>query len=242
MYNISVSPTGLQWKRLDSPGAACLTFMPFFGRNPCLSTGFDRLFCPITENIESIDSLMISPYISGDNRVEHLTLAVIDNDKVVMQLSNQQLARAEQVKILLTKGHLVYDQINKDRLIRVEYGWSCSMYSLVVPSGVSTTLYRRFDGETALPRDAKGRITLPPCFRLKLMDSPTVNTLEETVALMNLTDSNGPVTNMDMAFDSNKTDLNDHSLYLISNENTTTNNFWEELLVATGRRKRNSQI
>jgi hypothetical protein len=166
LYNVEVSSSTLIWKVLDSEIATCHTFMPYFGRNKCLATGFTRLFCPIEESISMNDRLQLSPYLKTTNRVEHLTIAVTGSRRVDISLSNSQMRPAEQVKILLLRGHLVVTDINLDLPIRVEYGWNCNEYGLVVPAGFSATRYRRFDGENLAIYEGNSVITLPTCFKV----------------------------------------------------------------------------
>lgn len=166
LYDVEVSSSSLIWKKLDSEVATCHTFMPYFGLNKCLATGFTRLFCPIEESISKDDRLLLSPYLKTTNRVEHLTVAVTGSRHVQMSLNNFQMRPAEQVKILLIRGHLAVTDINLDVPIRVEYGWDCNEYSLAVPAGFSATRYRRFDGENLANYEGNSVITLPTCFKV----------------------------------------------------------------------------
>jgi hypothetical protein len=151
---------------LDSEVSTCHTFMPYFGRNRCLATGFTRLFCPIEEHVSKDDRLQLSPYLKTTNRVEHLTLAVTGGRHVDISFSNDQTRPAEQIKILLLQGHLAVTDINLNLPIRVEYGWNCDDFSLAVPAGFSATRYRRFDGEKFSMYEGNSVITLPSCFRV----------------------------------------------------------------------------
>jgi hypothetical protein len=166
LYDIHVSSASLIFKTLDSEAATCHTFMPYFGLNKCLATGFTRLFCAIEENISKDDRLQFSPYLKTTNHVEHLTVAVTGGHHVYMSLSNDQTRPAEQIKILLLKGHLAVTDINLNLPIRVEYGWNCAEFSLAVPAGFSATRYRRFDGENLAIYEGNSVITLPSCFRV----------------------------------------------------------------------------
>jgi hypothetical protein len=140
--------------------------MPFFGRNRCFATGFTRLFCSVEESISKNDRLQLASFLKTTNRVEHLTLAVTGSHRVDMSLSNDQMKPAEQVKILLIKGHLAVTDVNLNLPIRVEYGWNCDDFSLAVPSGFSASRYRRFDGENLAIYEGDSVITLPLCFRV----------------------------------------------------------------------------
>lgn len=166
LYDVHVSSNSLVWKTLDSESTTCHSFMPYFGRNKCYTTGFTRLFCTIEESITKDDHLQLSPYLKTTNRVEHLTLAVTGNRHVEISLNNDQTRPAEQVKILLIKGHLVVTDINLNLPMRVEYGWNCNDFSLTVPAGFSATRYRRFDGENLAIFEGNNVITLPSCFRV----------------------------------------------------------------------------
>jgi hypothetical protein len=175
LFDVHVSQWSLIWKTLESGEAACHDHKAYIGRNRCYATGFTRLFCPITENIGEGDRLELSPYISSNNVVEHLTLAVTGGHHTDMSLSNAQMQPAKRVKILLLLGHLVVTDINLDMHIRVEYGWDCDEFSLSVPAGFSATRYRRFDGGTFTSPNRDRFIDLPRCFRL------ISNSLEQSI-------------------------------------------------------------
>ncbi len=178
LYDVEVSSSSLTWKILDSEVATCHTFMPYFGRNRCFAAGFTRLFCPIEEHISSDDRLELSPYLKVTNRVEHLTLAVTGGRHVVMSLNNDQMRPAEQVKILLLQGHLIVTDINLNLSIRVEYGWNCNDFSLIVQAGFSATRYRRFDGENFAIYEGNSLVTLPSCFRVIPNSSQVVSSIQ----------------------------------------------------------------
>jgi hypothetical protein len=177
LYDVQVGPSSLLWKILDSELSTCHTFMPYFGLNKCLATGFTRLFCPVEEHISMDDHLQLSPYLRTTNRVEHLTLAVTGSRNVAMSLSNRQMRPAEQVKILLIRGHLAVTDINLELPIRVEYGWNCADYSLAVLAGFSATRYRRFDGQNLSIYEGDSVINLPPCFKV----IPTANSAQKSL-------------------------------------------------------------
>lgn len=156
----------LVWKTLDSAVSTCHTFMPYFGRNKCLASGFTRLFCPIEEDISTEERLQLSPYLKTSNQVEHLTMAVTGGRLVQIAFSNDQIKPAKQAKILLLQGHLTVTDINQNLPIRVEYGRNCNEFGLVVPAGFSATRYRRFDGDNLNIYEGNSLIDLPPCFRV----------------------------------------------------------------------------
>ncbi|CAF0817157.1 unnamed protein product [Rotaria sordida] len=166
LYDVQVSSSSLIWKMLASEVSACHTNMSYFGRNKCFATGFTRLFCPIEESISLDDRLQLSSYFNTTNKVERLTIAVTGGRHIDMFLSNDQMTPAEQVKILLLQGHLIVADINTNLPIRVEYGWNCDDFSLVVPAGFSATRYRRFDGENLAIYEGNSIVPLPRCFRV----------------------------------------------------------------------------
>lgn len=151
---------------MESGSTACHGYMSFFGANRCFASGFTRLFCPIEESVSTDEGLRLSPYVQEANRVEHLTVALTGGRQVDMVLSNRQLAPAERAKVLLLQGHLSVTDVNQHLFIRVEYGWNCKDYSLTVPAGISTTRYRRFDGEDGAIYEGNNVVTLPSCFKV----------------------------------------------------------------------------
>lgn len=166
LYDVQVTSSTLIWKTLDSGVSTCHTFMPYFGRNKCLASGFTHLFCPIEENIFSEDRLQLSPYLKTTNHVDHLTIAVTGGQHIQVVFSNDQIRPAKQVKVLLLQGHLTVTDTNENLPIRVEYGWDCEKFGLIVPAGLSATRYRRFDKDNRNIYEGNILIDLPPCFRV----------------------------------------------------------------------------
>lgn len=166
MYDVELTSKGLEWKTLDSGPETCHSYMPHFGINKCLATGFTRLFCAIDENISNDDRLELSLYVKTTNQVEHLTIAVTGGRRINMAIRNEQTRPAEQIKILLLQGHLAVTDINDNLPIRVEYGSDCNEFSLSVPEGFSATRYRRFDGDNLVIYEGSSVVKLPLCFRV----------------------------------------------------------------------------
>ncbi len=245
LYDVQVSSSSLIWKMLDSGIPTCHTFMPYFGRNKCLATGFTRLFCPIEENISIDDRLQLSPYLKTTNHVEHLTLAVTGGRHVDMSLSNDQTRPAEQIKILLLQGHLTVTDINLNLPIRVEYGWNCDDFSLAVPAGFSATRYRRFDGENFAIYEGNSVITLPSCFRVipvlgQLLSPILSNTVIPPIVEHESDEEPVTITNSakpEMVIDSNITNPANSEILIDLNitnsitedEQNVTSNFWNIL-------------
>lgn len=161
-----MSSTALVWKLLESDAATCHKSKSNFGINKCFATGFTRLFCSIEQGISQDDRLEISLYSTTTNYVEHLTVAVTGGRQVLMSLSNDQMNPAQQIKILLLQGYLVITDINDRLPIRIEYGWNCDDFNLVVPSGFTTTRFYRFYDENVASHQGSRGIALPPCFRV----------------------------------------------------------------------------
>ena len=166
LHDVQVTSSTLIWKTLDSGVSTCHTFMPFFGRNKCLASGFTHLFCPIEESVSSEDRLQLSPYLKTTNHVDHLTIAVTGGHHVQIFFSNDQIRPAKRVKVLLLQGHLTVTDTNENLPIRVEYGWDCEEFGLIVPAGLSATRYRRFDRDNRNIYEGNILIDLPPCFRV----------------------------------------------------------------------------
>jgi hypothetical protein len=230
LYDVHVGSASLQWKILDSELATCQTFMPYFGLNKCLATGFTRLFCVIEEHITMDDRLNLSPYLRTTNRVEHLTIATIGNRHVEMSLNNAQMRPAERVKILLLQGHLTVTDINTVLHIRVEYGWNCKDYSIVAPAGMVATKYRRFDAENAEAYEGNSVINLPSCFKVltnsnsaqeSLPDTKNTSHVETKLAEESLTPLNQTYPKIISDLSSSNTTTNDEQSFI--------SNYWNML-------------
>ena len=207
--------------------------MPYFGLNKCLATGFTRLFCAIEEHITMDDRLNLSPYLRTTNRVEHLTIATVGNRNVEMSLNNGQMRPADRVKILLLQGHLTVTDINLELHIRVEYGWNCNDYSLVVPAGLSATRYRRFDAENLAVYEGNNIINLPPCFRVipnsnsapeSLTDTKNTSHVETESAEESLTALNQTDPEITIDLSSSNTTTNDEQSFISKYWNMLLNN------------------